>query len=214
MVDTVQGDILMYFVLDSEDPAAAVPASSSSGVIAGTDKLARDFKPGRYFEAENFSFTIALDDDEGGDDDDDDEYTGKKRKKTPQESRSYGRWRALTADIKPNPPYQAKPGDVTVTRIIDASSPVLAQHCLHSDIFKRVVLVKRARVGSTGLLSGILRMEFSMVQIRSVEWQDADAVRETCKFRFEKLAMTYIKRKLDGSTASQWPAAWDSKKNG
>jgi type VI protein secretion system component Hcp len=213
MVDTTQGDVLMYFVLNSEEPSAAIAAESSSDVIPASDKLANDFKPGKYFEAESFTFTMALDDNEGGEDDEDDEYAPKK-KKSLLEQRSYGRWRALTTDVKPNPPYQAKPGDVTITRMIDASSPVLAQHCLNSEKFKKVVLVKRARVGSTGILTGILRMDFNDVQIRSVEWQDGEAVKETCKFRFEKLALKYIKRKPDGSTASQWSSTWDSKNNG
>ena len=90
---------------------------------------------------------------------------------------------------------------------------MLAGYCLKGDTLKKAVLVKRARLSTAGLLTGVLRMEFSDLSLRGFEWADGDAVRETLKFQFKKLTLKYVKRKPDGSTASQWSADWEWKES-
>ena len=68
--------------------------------------------------------------------------------------------------------------------------------------------MKRTRIGRTGMLSAILRMEFSKVWIKAIEWEDGDTVRETCRFKFASVTTTYVRRKLDGTVASLWPCDW------
>lgn len=199
MADTDQDDVLMYFVqLEGTPP---IKAESTSTLAGPDERLMQGFVEGRYFEASNFTFGIDLADDEGGNIMDEDE------------ARSYGRWRTLKpGQPKPYPPFRAEPNDVTFSRQIDASSPVLLKHCLDKKPFHSAVLVKRFRIGSTGVLSVMLRMEFSRVWMRSIEWEDDDTVRETCKFKYAALKATYVRRKSDGSVASLWPCEWTSQR--
>ena len=111
--------------------------------------------------------------------------------------------------MKPTPPFKAEPEDFSLTRMIDASSPILLQQCLSVQRFQKAVVVKRSRVASTGALAGFLRMEFFQVYLKSIDWTDGDAVRETCKFKYAGLNVTYVKRKPDGSTLSSWPCDWE-----
>jgi len=199
MADTDQGDVLMYFVQQEGTPP--IKAESTSTLRGADARLMQGFVAGRYFEADNFSFGIELADDEGGNIMNEDE------------TRSYGRWRALKqGQPKPYPPFRAEPQDVSISRRIDASSPVLLKHCLDKKQFHTAVLVKRSRIGATGMLSAILRMEFSRVWMRSIEWEDGDTVREACKFKYAAVKATYVRRKPDGSVASLWPCEWTSQR--
>lgn len=199
MADASSGDILMYFV--QKAGATALAAESIANLVTG-DKLTADFKAGHFFEVENFNFSIALADDEGGGPPGGDQ-------------RSYSRWRALKeTTAKPTPPFQAEPQDVSITRRIDSSSPVLLQHCLETHRFDKAVLVKRSRTGTQGHLSGFLRMEFEKVWVKAIEWEDGDTVKETCKFKYAALKVTYVKRKPDGNPASTWPCSWTALSNG
>lgn len=188
----VNSDVLMFFVqTQGSQPIAA----ESTSALAGNDaRLMGGFVAGRYFEVENFSFGMDLEDDEGG---------------GSSGGKSFGRWRSLTpGKTRPDPPFKAEPHDVTISRRIDASSPVLLQYCLDTKRFDQAVVVKRSRIGTTGMLSAVLRLEFSKVWVKSIEWEDGDAVRETCKFKFLSVKATYVKRKPDGTVASLWPCEW------
>jgi len=206
MADTDQGDVLMYFVQREGTPPIEAESTStlaeSTSTLAGADaRLMQGFVAGRFFEADNFSFSIKLADDEGGNIMNEDE------------TREYGRWRALKeGQPKPHPPFRAEPQDVSISRKIDSSSPVLLKHCLDKKQFHTAVLVKRSRIGTTGMLSAILRMEFSLVWLRSIDWEDDDMVKETCKFKYAAVKATYVRRKPDGSVASLWPCEWTSQR--
>lgn len=194
--DGVNSDVLMFFV----QTAGSQPiAAESTSALAGNDaRLMGGFVEGRYFEVENFTFAIDLADDEGG------------NVMDAAETRSYGRWRGLKpTEPKPHPPFKAEPQDVSISRLIDASSPVLLKNCLDTKQFQQAVLVKRARLSTTGIMSAILRLEFSKVWIKAIEWEDGDTMRETCKFKFLSMNATYVKRKPDGTVASLWPCTWD-----
>ena len=78
----------------------------------------------------------------------------------------------------PSPPFRAEPDEVSITRMIDASSPILLQYCLETKPFETVVMVKRARRGTQGKLSVVLRMEFKKVWIRAIDWDDGNTVTE------------------------------------
>jgi len=195
MSDTNAGDVLMYFVEKANGtPIAAESRSALSG--KGTTMM-KGFEAGHYFEAEEFTFGIELADDEGGGSYED------------LDQRSFSRWRALKDSRSvPNPPFRADPRDVTVTRQIDSSSPLLLKNCLDSVQFHQAVMVKRARVGSTGNLAGILRMEFGNVWIKAIDWADGDALRETCTFKFQTVQVSYLSRKTDGSVDRPWSCGW------
>lgn len=197
MSDTKQSDVLMYFVQKGETKGIAAESQST---LTGADDLLMDgFAVGRFFTADTFTFGVTLADDEG------------ENLTNPAEGRSYARWRGLKIhEPTPTPPFRAEPDDISITRQIDSSSPVLLNHCLESKPFSTAVIVKRSRIGTSGLLSAILRLEFTTVWIKAIEWEDNDAVMETLKFKFNAVKATYIKRKPDGTVASQWPCGWTS----
>lgn len=197
MSDNIDADVLMFFVHTAGSPAIAAESTSA---LAGQDaRLMAGFVEGRFFEIDNFTFSIELDDNEGD---------------VPASTTGPGpfaRWRSLKpTEPKPNPPFKAEPQDISVTRRIDSSSPVLLQYCLDKKRFDQAVIVKRSRIGSTGMLSAVLRLDFQQVYIRSIDWQDGNTVHETCKFKFGALKATYVKRKPDGTVDTLWPCEWTS----
>ena len=224
MADGSDSDVLMYLISTGSDPIAA---ESQSTVVKG-DKLTADFQQGKCFEAEGFTFGIKLKDDEGAkrrqkeakkgiqfDDKRDPRKRGDLDEESADDTRSFARWRSLSDDaVKPTPPFSAEPEDFSVTRMIDSSSPILLQHCLSVQRFQKAVVVKRSRLASSGALAGFLRMEFFQVYLKSIDWTDGDAVRETCKFKYAAVNVTYIKRKADGTTLSSWPCDWEPPTNG
>ena len=102
MADAANTDMLVYLV---SEKAGVIPAESASTLGAG-DKLTADFQAAKFFEAENFSFGIKLDDGESKDK----KKGGKKKvqafdaKGKPIEdedkdsSRSFERWRSIIDD--------------------------------------------------------------------------------------------------------------------
>ena len=213
MVDTASTDVLMYVISKGTDP---IPAECSS-LLDDSDTLTTDFKTGKFFEAENFTFSIKLKDDEGTPQKQAAPVKGKEHEKAAEakpDTPSYSRWRAIKQDgVKPSPPFRAEPDDFSLTRRIDAASPILLQHCLDIQRFDKVVVVKRVRAPSDELLTGFLRLEFAKVYLKSVEWTDGDAVREACKFKYASVNVTYLKRTVAGATDSSWSCKWESPVN-
>ncbi len=219
MADSPDGDVLMYMAKDSESGQAAVPAEASSEVDRTKDTLANDFYAGKFFEVEGFTFGMKLLDSE----DDAASVTPQTGRSLDQaakthvraDQRRFGRWRTMTTPAASNKPlFKSLPEDVSVVRLIDMASPVLTGYCLTGETFKRVALVKRARLASSGLLAGVLRLEFKDASLRAIEWADGEGVRETLKFQFKKVTVTYVPRKEDGSPAAPWPAVnWEWKES-
>ena len=223
MADSSDSDVLMYLVTTAgADPIAA----ESQSVLVKGDKLTADFQAGKFFEAGGFTFGIKLEDSESKkrkedkkalrtDDKRDPRRRDSEESQTGDDGRSFARWRALTdTAAKPTPPFTAEPDDFNLTRAIDASSPILLKQCLEIQRFAKAVLVKRSRLSSSGALIGFLRMEFYQVYLKSIDWTDGDAVRETCKFKYAGLSVTYVKRKPDGTVVSSWPCEWEPPTNG
>ncbi len=195
MSEQASSEMLMYLktsgqMLDAE----------STSTIDGKDALMQGFSAGKFFEVESFSFSMELDDDEGRVSDNDQ-----------SEKRSYARWRGLgEKTTKPTPPFRAEPGDMSVSRRIDSSSPILLKHCLDASRFDEAVLVRRARDPVTGMLAGTMRMTFGKVWLKTIDWEDGDTVRETCKFRFSSVAIVYVRQKADGSPGPSANCKWTS----
>jgi type VI protein secretion system component Hcp len=197
MADEKQNDVLMYLI--AKEGSQPIEAESTSALSGQDARLMQGFVAGRYFSAETFSFSTVLADDEG--------FGAVESADT----RSYSRWRGLKiGQPRPDPPFRAEPEDVSITRMIDSSSPILLKYCLDTQPFSSAVLVKRSRIGTANMLSPILRLEFTTVWIKAVEWEDGDAIKETCKFKFNAVKATYVKRKPDGRVDSLWPCSWTS----
>ena len=199
-----ESDTLMYIV----QAAGTEPlAAESSASLVSTDKLLAGFKAGGFFEINSFAFAMDLSDDEGG-------GAGAPGARTPQERGSYARWRALgESTAKPAPPFLATAQDVSFSRKMDKSSSELMKHCLDNKRFDTAVVVRRSRHGTEGTLSVFLRLEFRKVRIKALRWEDGDIVKEICKFDFETMKGTYVKRNPDGTPAANWPLAWSKAPN-
>ena len=210
MAEDVTSDILMYFIFKGSDP---IEGESSTVNLLQRDTMTRDFKPGKFFEVSDFSFAIKLKDKETHKDKDKDK--DKDKNQNQGELRSFARWRTMTTkQLAPKLAYKADIEDFSITRMIDSSSPVLMQYCMTREPFAKAVLVKRAR-GPSGLVLGFLRMEFSEVRIKSISWADGDAVRETCKFRYKAINVSYVRRRVDDAfTTPPLPCQWESTPNG
>ncbi|RYY04734.1 MAG: hypothetical protein EON55_29240, partial [Alphaproteobacteria bacterium] len=191
MVDAADNDILVYFVAKEGSDPIKGESSSALGVGGVDAELMKNFKDGYYSEAETFSFTMDLGDDEGG------------VSIALSDNRSFARWRGLTdASVTPDPPFRAEPGLVSITRMIDVSSPLLLEHCLKPAPFASVVVVKRAPRGTLGKMTVLMRLEFKRVFIQSIQWNDGDTVIETCQFKFMSLDASYRKFKPNGNLDS------------
>ena len=207
MANTTASDMLMYFV---EKPnGTPISAESTASLTQTDDRHMTGFAAGKYFDAENFSFGMVLKDEEGDGEKDQQDAKNAGKKVVDTESRSYARWRALEGNPQTEmEKFKAEPYDASVTRLIDSSSPLLLKHCLNTTQFHQAVIVKRSRIGATGLLSVILRMEFSKVFIRGIQWQDGNTVSETCSFRFSEVKITYVRRRADGTGGAALPCEW------
>ncbi len=189
-----RNDVLMCLFGDG----GALDAESTSALVAADTLTQADFKAGKFFELESFNFGLRLKDDD-------------KIGAGAATGRSYEAWRAAKTEAAKSAKqlFFALPDELTVVRDMDKASPMLLKTCLDGKVLKRAVLVKRGR-NAAGDLTGFLKMEFSDVRVRSVDWSDGDTVRETCKFKFGKLSVVYVTRKPDGSTQAKAEGTWSS----
>ena len=191
MANEASTDVLMCL---QHSKTGFVPAESASRLDPADTMTSTDFTAGKFFEVQSFTLGMRLADND----------------KAGASTRTYERWRsagtAAPADGKQL--FYAEPNELTVTRIIDTASPLLVQYCLNLERLTKAVLVKRGR-NSTGSLVGFLKLEFTELAIRAVDWDDGEVVKEVCKFRYEKLSVAYNRRKPDGSKLSTWNCTWE-----
>lgn len=199
-METTSRDLLAYIVLKGAD---ALAAESSAELTVG-DLTTFDFKVGKYFGAEDFSFGLKLNDDEPSDNDStaNDEVIG-----------GFARWRRVSALVsargndKVAPPFRSETEEFELTRYIDSASPILIENCLNSKDFTKLVVVKRARTGDE-TLAGFMRLVFTKVRIKSVSWDDGDAVKETCKFSFDAVNVKYHRRSVQVKAKEEFRCEW------
>ena len=182
-----KSDVLMFFKLAS----GPLAAESQSAALTRSDALLAGFTAGCFFEVETFSFGIRLKSNESGEDVD------------------FANWRAYhdTGGASSNPPFRAVPTGLTITRLIEKSSPPLLQYCLELKEISKAVLVKRESVGEE-TPSGFLRFEMDTVTIKSINWSDGEVLREAYGLEFKDLLLTYVQRRDDGSMVKSWPGEW------
>jgi len=200
-MEATSSSLLSYIVLKGSD---ALAAESSAQLTAG-DAMTSDYKPGKFFEIEDFSVGIKLDDDEPGED---------ASMAATEDRRSFARWRRISpqdaarGNDRVAPPFRSTPDEFELTRFIDSASPILIENCLDSKEFAKLVVVKRGyvfRASASGEeLSGFLRFEFTKVRIKSISWEDGDAVRETYRFNFENVEVKYLRRSVAGKAGTEF----------
>lgn len=199
-METTHSDLLAYILLKGSDALAAESVSQ----LTDRDATTSDFKAGRYFVAEGFTFGVKLDDDEPSDED---------STSDDKDTRSFARWRRISpiasasGNERLKPPFRSETEEFEITRFIDSASPILIQNCLGSKEFSKLVVVKRARTGGDSL-SGFMRFEFTKVRIKSINWDNGDAVKETCRFNFDSVNVSYWRRSLLGKPQQEFKCDW------
>lgn len=212
-------DVLMTFIQKSGQGVLA----ECRAVMHPDDNsdMCADFKEGCYFEIESFSFNAELS--ENTDDTSVGAGTAVRnapRSRDPQKggargngtmSASSGKFAKYISQGSLN--FKFEPQEVTISRQMDKASPILLDNCLKRIPFTKAVIVRRKVVGVSGNLGGyhrgFLRLDFSEPLITGVTWEDGDDVKETLKFIFRGLTVTYRPQKDTGEPGDKVPMSWN-----
>ncbi len=191
-------DLLMKFVRGSD----AIDAESQTSVDS-SDGFLHDFKTGKFFEIDEFSFGVGLEDDDlagekrsaGG-------ASGRDRAVHPSRSR-FNNW--LNGEAK-SYPVDLEP--FSFTRQMDQASPLLFEMCSHSKSFSSATLIKRKAAASNVSGHAFLRIDFKDVLVIGLDWDSGDVVKEKCKFICRSVEVQYKPQKSDGSLGAAVPGTW------
>jgi type VI protein secretion system component Hcp len=218
MASDKYNDVLMRLVLTTGSP---LYAECQTEVTTDEDDFVSDYYNGEFFEVTEFTFGMNLDDKDPATETVNTATgaplalgTGNSVK--PQERKlsfaeeitakhnaranaakpgvptsKFGRWKAASpAQLAAMPPYPLKMEEFCVTRFYDKASPTLFEKCCNSDSIASASLVKRKLIGAD-MLRGFLRIDFDDLLLTHIEWENGDVVKETFKFVFRKITVTY-----------------------
>jgi type VI protein secretion system component Hcp len=211
-------DILMKIV----DVKSGAIAGEGMSTIDQDDPYTEDFKPGLFFEIEDFDVGIGLEDTDS---------SSRKTAPTPgpggtlsanqaaQDAKKTGKFAKWVQglDISGSGggtgsqlfPIQLE--EVSVTRQIDQASPLLFQRCFLCQDFASATVVMRK---SGGLLYGdqgnissmpFLRIDFKPILITSISWDGGEIVKEKLKFVCREVKVQYRPQNSDGSPGDNVP---------
>jgi type VI protein secretion system component Hcp len=162
------------------------------------------FTEGKFFEIDEFDFSLELTDFEGA---------GGGNPDPAIASGKFASWRdsrKKTAALKAIQfPVDLK--EFSFTRLIDRASPVIFQSCANSVGFASATVVKRKPTGQSVALQGYLRLDFKDVLITSLKFTGGDLQKETCSFICRGLKVQYRQQNADGSLAASEYASWEQK---
>jgi type VI protein secretion system component Hcp len=196
--ECVSIDLLMKFVKGSD----AIDAESQTSVDS-SDGFLNDFKTGKFFEIDEFSFGVGLEDDD---------TAGAKRAaggapgqdRTSHGSRTrFSNW--LSGEAKAYP-VDLEP--FSFSRQMDQASPLLFEMCCNSRSFSSATLIKRKAAASNVSGHAFLRIDFTDVLVIGVDWDSGDVVKEKCKFICRGVKVQYKPQTSDGSLGAAVPGTW------
>ena len=186
-------DLLMKFVKGSE----AIDAECQT-TVDSKDDLLHDFKTGKFFEIDEFSFGAGLEDDDS---------SGEKRNPagvSHSHRTRFSNW--LRGETK-SYPVDLEP--FTFSRQMDQASPLLFEMCCDSKSFASATLIKRKAAGSDVSGRAFLRIDFKDVLVIGVDWDSGDVVKEKCKFICRGVKVQYKPQTADGTLGAAVPGNWD-----
>jgi type VI protein secretion system component Hcp len=209
-------DVLMRIVAENGTP---ITAECQTKLDPQVDDFVYGFTPGSFFEVEQFSFGMNIDDKDPNADPVNTASapaplaggglaapptartapamtlaaTNSDREKKQGPSGKFARWKSATPEqIKSMKPYPVLMDEISITRLYDRASPILFDKCCNSESLKSATLVKRRVVGANVQgLRGYLRMTFGDVLLTHIEWENGDVPKETLKFVFRSLKVEY-----------------------
>jgi type VI protein secretion system component Hcp len=210
MANDKSNDILMKFEMLN---GQAVDGEAQSQ-LDSRDMLLKDFKPGKFFQVEDFAFGVEVSDEDPGTDSINAVKGASANLQAKGPKIKFGRWKSAktseAADIK----YPVQMDPFSFTRVIDKASMTLFDSCINSISFKSATLIKRKITGhhrDTTELTGLqtfLRIDFTDVLLISLEWDDGDAIKEKGKFVYRGMEIQYRRQKPDGTLGSVSNAPW------
>jgi type VI protein secretion system component Hcp len=194
-------DLLMKFVKGGDAIKAECQAN-----LDPTDRFLEDFKPGRFFEIDEFNFGVGLEDDDAalsgkhhetrGDDRSDKKSRGRTRF---DQWLSGERTKAYPVDLEP----------FSFSRQMDQASPLLFEMCCNSQSFTSATLVKRKAASTDVSGQGFLRIDFTDVLVIGVDWDSGDVVKEKCKFICRGVKVQYKPQSASGTLSAAVPGEWN-----
>lgn len=108
---------------------------------------------------------------------------------------------------------KVKVEDLTIEKLVDASTPALMRHCCDGKHIPEMQLVVRKQ-GGDQLDYIIIKMQKVMVTLVEPSGvTDLDAVGETVRFNFASYTIKYTKQTDDGAAGEQFEQGWDMEKN-
>jgi type VI protein secretion system component Hcp len=191
-------DLLMKFVKGGD----AIDAECQTDVDP-KDKFLEDFKPGKFFEIDEFNFGVGLEDDDSPSGK---HHGGGQGQAEMRHSRvRFGNW--LSGERTKAYPVDLEP--FSFTRQMDRASPLLFEMCCNSQSFTSATLVKRKAAGSDASGHGFLRIDFKDVLLIGVDWDSGDVVKEKCKFICRGVKMQYKPQLPNGTLSGAVPGTWN-----
>jgi type VI protein secretion system component Hcp len=211
-------DILMKIV----DVKSGAIAGEGMSTLDQEDPYTEDFKPGLFFEIEDFDVGIGLEDTDS---------SSRKSAQTPgpggalsanqtaQDAKKTGKFAKWVQGLDIGGggggtgsqlfPIQLE--EVSITRQIDQASPLLFQRCFLTQDFASATLVMRKAgdlmYGPKGNIASMpfLRIDFKPILITSITWDVGDVVKEKLKFVCREIKVQYRPQKNDGSAGKNVP---------
>jgi type VI protein secretion system component Hcp len=201
---------LLMRILDSN--GNFIGAECKTDVSGDTDDLASDFTNGSFFQVDDFSFGMNIDDKDPTADASNAGGSGgvgaTAQNKQAGPEVKFGKWKSgSAADIKAMIPFPLRMDEFSLVRRFDRASPVFFEKCATSDSFQKATLLKRKVVGA-GQLQSFLRIDFDDVLITHIDWDDDDVIKETIKFVFRKITVQYKTQAQSGRLNPAGSISW------
>lgn len=223
MADQTVSDLIMKFVADDGPIAGEV----STELVLRDCAMTRGFKLHKMFEVQSFTLKTGLGPDTADEANEKSAKQNAKQTKTTNknmaaiaaklgvkvdtlmEAKSGAYKKFLEGDDNAQYPVDMKP--MELTRAIDKSSIILLDHCINRKVFKSASLIKRKAAGGAASGEVFLRFDFTMVLIKSIDWDDGEPIKETCEFVCRAVTINYLPQLPDGTLGDPIQKAWSAK---
>lgn len=189
------------------------------------DSLAQDFQAGRFFDVEDFSLGVGLEDrsevemDRLGDqklldramkmiDRDNKEKAGTKHKSSKQKFDKWMRGRTVEKRKGGSEGYPLDFQEFEITRRMDKASVYLFDACCKCWTLKKAALLKRKPSGRN-IPQTFFRIDFRDILITSVDWEIDEVVKEKLKFICRAAKVTYRQQLNTGEMGPPKSRQWD-----
>ena len=192
----VKSELLMKLVKSTGEAVKA----ECQVEIDSRDDLMAGFAADRFFQIEDFSLTVGLDESESKSVDKSDKGEAPKSK--------YGKWLNESAREAGSTQYQLEVEPVSFSRLMDQGSTELLQACCQSKTFSSGTIVRRLTTGQDGGAKAYLRLDFTDVLITEVDWEECDQIKEKYKFICRGVKMQLKPQASGGTLGAAIPGIW------